>query len=252
MSDEGSTGTVSNDVSLSANPEYWEEWNQTWRFRSDYDAFMESQRAVAILVARESGQRDMRILDVGCGTGWLGNSLLPFGRVWGCDLSARAVADGSVRHPELTLICGDFLKVDIHGPFDFVVSADAFAHMPDHEACVRRIAALLKPGGTFLLMTQNPWIWRRRSTLRQMPNSVNHARVDEWPTRMRIRELLRSSFTVERVNTLDPGGDRGLIWWVENRYVRGGMSRLVGRALWRSLLERAGLGRELVIVAKRT
>jgi SAM-dependent methyltransferase len=152
----------------------------------------------------------------------------------------------------LKLTCGDFLVQDIPGPFDLIVSADAFAHMTDHEACIRRIAALLKPGGTFLLMTQNPDIWRRRSTLRQLPGSIPHASIDEWPSLARIRDLLRPAFLIQRVTSLDPGGDRGLIWWVENRYVRGGMGRVFGRTRWRALLEWAGLGRELVIVARRT
>jgi hypothetical protein len=50
---------------------------------------------------------------------------------------------------------------------------------------------------------------------------------------------------------MDPGGDSGLLWWVENRYINGGMNRLLGRARWRAFLERAGLGRELVIVSTR-
>jgi SAM-dependent methyltransferase len=231
--------------------QFWDNWNQTWRFRNDRDAFMEGQRAIATTVARGTGLQNMRILDVGCGTGWLGHALLPFGRVWGTDLSAVTIAEGSRLYPELTLVCGDFFEVDIPGPFDLVVSADSFAHMPDHAACVRRIAALLKPGGIFLLMTQNPEIWRRRSTLRPLPKSVPHASPAEWPSLASIRELLRPAFIIERVTSLEPGGDQGLLWWVENRYVRGVMNRLLGRARWRALLEWAGLGRELVVVARR-
>ena len=131
--------------SMSANKSQWDEWNLIWRFRQDHDQFKGRQRDVAVAVAREIG-RGMRILDVGCGTGWLGHELLPFGRVWGTDLSADAIADGALRYSELTLICGDFFGVELPGPFDLVVSADAFVHMPDHEAFLRPIAGLLKPG----------------------------------------------------------------------------------------------------------
>jgi 2-polyprenyl-3-methyl-5-hydroxy-6-metoxy-1,4-benzoquinol methylase len=240
------------DPKASPNPsQYWDDWNQTWRFRDDCDDFMAKQRDFALSVARQVGLRDARILDVGCGTGWLGNALLPFGRVWGIDFSSKSIAVGSLRYPELTLICGDFLKVDLAGPFDFVVSADALPHMPDYEAFFHRIGALLKPGGTFLLMTMNPRIWSRRSVLVEAPDYLAHATTDEWPTAARIRQLLRPSFTVEQTTSMDPGGDRGLLWWVENRYIRGGMSRLLGGQRWRSLLERVGLGRDLIIVARR-
>jgi 2-polyprenyl-3-methyl-5-hydroxy-6-metoxy-1,4-benzoquinol methylase len=231
--------------------QYWDEWNQTWRFREEYDDFMAKQADVALSVARQAALRNARILDVGCGTGWLGNALQPFGRVWGIDLSSASIAVGSMRYPGLTLICGDFLEVDLVGPFDFVVSADALPHMPDHEAFFHRVGALLRPGGTLLLMTMNPQVWCRRSVLVEAPDFLAHAGTDEWPTLTRIRRLMRPSFIVQRVTSMDPGGDRGLLWWVENRYVRGGMSRLLGRTRWRSLLERAGLGRDLIVVAKR-
>jgi SAM-dependent methyltransferase len=212
---------------------------------------MAKQRDLALSVARQAGLRDARILDVGCGTGWLGNALLPFGRVSGIDFSSASIAIGSQRYPGLTLICGDFLEVNLGEQFDFVVSADALPHMPDHEAFFHRVGALLKPGGTFLLMTMNPGVWSRRSVLVDAPAYLAHASTDEWPTRARIRQLLRPSFTVQRVTSMDPGGDLGLLWWVENRYVRGGMNRLLGANRWRCLLERAGLGRDLIIVARR-
>jgi 2-polyprenyl-3-methyl-5-hydroxy-6-metoxy-1,4-benzoquinol methylase len=250
--------TPENDVGVGTNAttgfdeqRYWNDWNRTWRSREGVDPFMERQRDIAISIARETGSRELRILDVGCGTGWLGNSLLPFGQVWGADLSVDAIAEGTRRHSGVSLICGDFLTVEVPGPFDLVVTADGIAHMPDHAACISRIADLTRPGGTLLLMTENPRVWQRRSTLRPLPPSVPHARPEEWPSLAVLRQLLLTAFTIQHVTSIEPGGDRGALWWVENRYVRGGMSRLVGRDRWRSLLERAGLGRELIIVATR-
>jgi hypothetical protein len=63
--------------------------------------------------------------------------------------------------------------------------------------------------------------------------------------------MLDPHFEIERVTSIYPGGDQGLLWWVENRYVRGGMGRLLGKQRWRSLLEAARIGRELVLVARR-
>jgi len=232
---------------LSQQREFWNEWNRTWRFR-DLDDFMQRQREVAVAVATVAGLRNARILDVGCGTGWLGNSLTSFGSVTGTDLSSEAISDGTSRHPNVELLCGDFLELDIAPPFDLVISADSLAHMHDPVACVRRVAELLRPGGTFLLMTQNRQVWRRRSRLKPL----GKGQIQVWPSLGRIRSLLRPHFGIDRVTSIDPGGDKGVLWWVENRYVRGAMGRLVGRQRWRSLLEAARLGRELVIVARRT
>ncbi|HEX4383640.1 MAG TPA: class I SAM-dependent methyltransferase, partial [Myxococcales bacterium] len=150
---------------LTEQQEFWNSWNSTWRFRDGLDTFMEAQARVAAGVAARL-PKGARVLDVGCGTGWLASSVLPFvAEAWGTDLSPGAIEDGQKRHPGVKLLAGDFLQLELQPPFDLIMSADSIAHMYDQEACVARIADLLKPGGTFLLMTQNRYVWRRRSKL---------------------------------------------------------------------------------------
>jgi hypothetical protein len=72
-----------------------------------------------------------------------------------------------------------------------------------------------------------------------------------WPSLSRIKELLLPRFEIESISSIDPGGDRGTLWWVENRWVRGGMGRIIGKQRWRSLLESLRLGRELTITARK-
>lgn len=226
---------------------FWDGWNASARFGDGLDDFMNRQRERALLVARDARLKDARILDAGCGTGWLGNELLPFGRVWGTDLSPAAIAEGKRRHPGVQLICGDFLEIELEAPLDFVVMSDSLTNMHDAAGAVRRVAQLLREGGTYLLMTPNREVWRRRSKLKPKGPGQYMA----WPPLATYRELLRRCFTIESVSTIVPGGDQGLLWWVENRWIRGAMGRLLGRERWRDLLESAGVGRELVIVATR-
>ena len=209
---------------------------------------MARQRDVAVSVAASMGGPDLRILDVGCGTGWLGHALTSFGHVWATDAMEIAVAEGRRRFPELTFVVGDFLSVPLPGPYDLIVTADAFLHF-DHHRSVQRFASLLRPNGTLLLMTQNPFVWKRRP-LEPFPADVPNGRLDQWPTRRQILGMLAPHFVVDRVTTLDPGGDRGVLWWVEHRYARGALNRLLGRQRCEAWLERAGLGRELVFVAR--
>jgi hypothetical protein len=109
------------------------------------------------------------------------------------------------------------------------------------------MAMLLRPGGVLVLMTPNREVWRRRSALKPL----GRGQVQHWLSLSQYLALLRPYFTIERVTTIDPGGDRGVLWWVENRYVRRGMSILLGPRRWQSLLEAARLGRELVVVGRR-
>jgi 2-polyprenyl-3-methyl-5-hydroxy-6-metoxy-1,4-benzoquinol methylase len=230
---------------------FWNDWNRKARFdetKSERDEFMRAQRDVAVHWAALAGLRGARILDVGCGTGWLGASLADFGHVTGTDLSEDAIAEGRRRYPAVDFVCGDFINdVNLKGTFDFVVSADVMGHVSDQPAYVGRIAALLRPGGRFLLMTQNALVWRRVDYLAPQ----GRGQIRDWPPLGRIPSLLQGMFAIEHVSSIVPGGNRGLLFWVENRVVRGGMKRLVGEDTWSYLLRAALLGRELVVVARR-
>ena len=244
------TGNVFEDhglPSIDAQKEFWARWNEKWRFRDGLDDFMQRQSHIAVAWAARVGLERASILDAGCGTGWLGDTLRPFGRVIGVDLSPTAIAEGSRRHTGVDLRCGDFLTMELPTQFDFVVSADSLAHVADQRAYITRVAGLMRPGGTLLLMSQNPPIWRRRS--KWVPTEAGQ--IEVWPSLRDLRSYLRPSFTVLHVTSLVPGGDRGALWWVENRFVRQAVRQLVGASRWDALLERALLGRELVVVAQR-
>lgn len=225
---------------------FWDRWNSEWRF-GGIDGFMVRQREVAQQWAVKKQLEGAAILDVGCGTGWLGNSLASFGRVTGVDLSPDSIEKGRSKHPSVELLAGDFLTMDLGRTFDFIVSADALAHFYDQSVFFARIASLLRSGGTFLLMTQNAAVWERRAG--RKPQDAAH--IQRFPTLEAIKQQLASAFEIEHIQTIAPGGDEGWLWWVENRYVRGGAGRLVGPKRWEALLERFGLGRELVVVARR-
>lgn len=232
---------------LAEQIQFWDRWNTEYR-TSDIHPFMARQRDIAVDVARHEQLRDARILDVGCGTGWLGHALLPFGKVAGTDLSPSSIAFGRNAFPGVDLQCGNFLELALDGPFDLVVSADVISHVYDQARFVQRVAELLRPGGVFLLMTQNSFVWNRSSHLQP----VKPGQIRNWPSVRRVHALLARDFHVERITSIVPGGDRGILFWVTNRYVAGGMRRLLpGRDTWTHFLENMRLGRELVYVARR-
>jgi SAM-dependent methyltransferase len=226
---------------------FWDRWNQACRFKDDESPFMAREKHEATTVAQRIGLHGARILDVGCGTGWLGHSLLSFGSVTGTDLSPLSISEGTRRFPGLRLVAGDFMALEFDGPFDFIVCADALVNIPDAPAAVAKITKLLRPGGTFLLMVPNREVWRHRSALER----VGEGQFMRWPPLSLIREWLRPHVVIDRIGTIEPGGDRGLLWWVENRWVRGLLGRALGRRRWQSLLETARLGRQWVIVTHR-
>jgi SAM-dependent methyltransferase len=99
-----------------------------------------------------------RLLDVGCGTAWLGDH---FARYQGIDASAEVVAEAAGRG--LAVVRGDLaegLPFD-GGGFDAVVMKDLLEHVPDPVHTVSEARRVLAPGG--LAFASSPdaqrWVW---------------------------------------------------------------------------------------------
>ncbi|MCL3994587.1 class I SAM-dependent methyltransferase [Streptomyces lavenduligriseus] len=95
-------------------------------------------------------------LDVGCGDGLLARKLTGRAeRVTGIDKSPRMIAHArelAVGDPRLTFVEGDFLTADLPDEgYDFICSVTAIHHM-DLEAALVRMRALLRPGGTLVVV----------------------------------------------------------------------------------------------------
>ncbi|MEV4297568.1 class I SAM-dependent methyltransferase [Microbispora rosea] len=95
-------------------------------------------------------------LDVGCGDGLLARKLTGRAkRVTGVDRSPEMIARArelSGGRPELTFVEGDFLTAALPSEeYDFVCSVSAIHHM-DFDAALARMRALLRPGGTLVVV----------------------------------------------------------------------------------------------------
>src|SRR3954452_2334013 len=101
---------------------------------------------------------DAKLLDVGCGTGWLAEH---FSDYTGIDGSAEAVAAAQTKGR--SIVHGD---VDQPFPFedasfDGVVLKDLLEHVADPVAVVREAHRVLKPGGSAFASSPDAqrWVW---------------------------------------------------------------------------------------------
>lgn len=95
-----------------------------------------------------------RLLDAGCGSGWLSGSASRGGaRVWAFDVALAGVAAARGRYPEVEAFSvGDLYRLSFGaGVFDAVVVSEVLEHLEDIDAALAEVGRILKPGGRLLV-----------------------------------------------------------------------------------------------------
>jgi SAM-dependent methyltransferase len=109
------------------------------------------RRALAIETVR--AYDSPRVLDVGCGSGRIGEFVLEAGtgRYLGIDFSEPMIELARARlarfHDGAELMLGDFLDASIEGPFDVVLALGLFDYLPAPHRFSRRMFELCASGG---------------------------------------------------------------------------------------------------------
>jgi malonyl-CoA O-methyltransferase len=186
-----------------------------------YDDHAGPQRAAAALVA-ELAQRQkpggvQRILEIGCGTGFLTRDIQarwPVAELIVTDLSPEMLAR-TARH---AFVAGTFLAMDGESPpfegewFDLILSSLAFQWFDDLPDALGRLASLLRPGGSLIFSTMGEGSfcnWREAHV-----DCGLIAGVPAYPSLADLRSVLSSyedAFAFDEIYPLGCDGARGLI-----------------------------------------
>jgi len=94
-----------------------------------------------------------RVLDVGCGSGRIGEFVLEAGasHYVGVDFSEPMIGLARARlkrfAPQTQLIVDDFLTAPLEGPFEVILAVGLFDYLPEPHRFSRRMFELCAPGG---------------------------------------------------------------------------------------------------------
>ena len=149
--------------------------------------FGPSHRALIRRIKAVAGDRPVKVLDVGCGTGQFAEKIraaVPKATVWGVDLVSEMLAKGSPRWSRnadrVQPVQGDSERLPFgDDAFDFVTCANSFHHYPHQDRAVAEMHRVLKPGGRLLLVDgyrDAPWGWLIYDVcVASIEGSVHHA-----------------------------------------------------------------------------
>jgi SAM-dependent methyltransferase len=224
-----------------------EFYNQRW---SEFNFANRTKlvRCVAILEHFANLKlHEPRIIDLGCGAGWLSGILGNFGPTVGVELSSVAVEKAARKYPYVQFIQADILEWQCpEGEFDVVVSQEVLEHVPDQAKYLDVVWRLLKPGGHLILTTPNA------RTCRALLKEEDQQPLEEWITLSGLRRLLNRRFEGVRISTAFPVYGVKKWWMLANSTL---VKRIAGRLGLGRALDRiqfwCGCGMHAVAVARK-
>lgn len=214
---------------------------------------LELKRLIAILqmIEKIEKENEMKILDLGCGRGWLSSILSHIGTTIGIELSPEAVSASQERYNYIEFRSGDMFKVLTEkDTYDLVVSQEVIEHVEDQSAFVNLVADSLKLGGHFVFTTPNAYTQDHRT-------QEEHKRwglqpIENWIDRKQIIKLLVQRFEVIEIRSIIDGFGTTGIFRIANSYkLRKLLSYLRISSLYSYFILKFGYGLHLVAHGRR-
>jgi len=136
--------------------------------------------------------KQLRMIEVGCGRGWLTNLASMYGTCEGIEPVAGVIEHARRLFPHLRFETGaaqQVLQRSDFSPYDVVLCSEVIEHVPhgQKDAFVEELAKLLKPGGFLILTTPRGEMWERWKSIAP-PNQP----VEDWVTEDQLRGIFAS------------------------------------------------------------
>ncbi len=226
---------------------FWNHWNREAREERPPDRPTLRRQQEVLVALNRAGIRSARILEVGCGTGWLSARLLDYGEVTATDLADEIVERARCSFPDVRFLAGDFMTLDAGTGYDVVVCLETLSHVVDQRAFVARLGGCLRSDGLLVLTTQNRFVLERRDDVMPPgPGQVRH-----WLNRSELASLLTPVFRILRLTSLEPEGRGGVLRLVNSSKLNRPLVAVLGRDQLCRWKEAAGLGQTLLVVAEK-
>jgi SAM-dependent methyltransferase len=234
---------------VSKESEWWDRWNS--RYRAGAIGSVTLGLCWAVLAALETLESIPlgSLLEVGCGTGWFAEYLVGRWEYVGLDLSPAAIEIARNLVP-----AAHFEQCDFHTwippreRFDIILVVDTITSLRDQDLAVEKIADALRPNGWALVTAVNPFVYSRMRRV----GPPGDGQVRKWLTKSELHALLkRHSLLPVRSWTVLPGGDMGILRWINAQRLNRPVASVIGEQRLRRAKELLGLGQYRIVVARK-
>lgn len=234
------------DAPVDLQTYFWNRWNADQREHKTSE--VSTRQAEVILGWLENtGQKNLDILDVGCGAGWFAPLLASYGTVTGTDLSDEVLNRAAKRWPQATFIAGDFMALDFgKATFDVIVTLEVLSHVFDQKAFIRKLSTHLRPGGYLMLATQNRHVLEKYNAI--PPPAPGQLR--RWVYQQELADLLAPEFESMELFTVSPIARVGIMRLVNSWKLNAPIRAIFGNRVER-MKERMGFGWTLMSLSRR-
>jgi 2-polyprenyl-3-methyl-5-hydroxy-6-metoxy-1,4-benzoquinol methylase len=147
--------------------------------------------------------KSLRILDLGCGRGWLSNLLTEFGSVTGAEPVKGVVNYAKKIFPNVEFIVGstkELIKSETKN-FDLIVCSEVLEHIPDDKKneFIGEIHQLLANGGHAIFSTP-----RAEAQVDWLKNSKITQPIEEWISEIDLEKLFsQNSFKSKELKRVE-------------------------------------------------
>jgi 2-polyprenyl-3-methyl-5-hydroxy-6-metoxy-1,4-benzoquinol methylase len=185
------------DVATSSPEEHTGYYDALWTHlgaQLHYTELMRVEFVVGELCSRVSGGR-IKILDYGCGRGWMAPYLAQFGDVIGVDFSTSGIEFARSHYANYGQFRIGDSKHQLLGfeaaSFDAIVCSEVIEHVGDAHKVIAQLRRLLRPNGLLLLTTPNGNVWDVFQSDRRFVHALQP--VESWLRPSRLSQLLRAA-----------------------------------------------------------
>jgi 2-polyprenyl-3-methyl-5-hydroxy-6-metoxy-1,4-benzoquinol methylase len=212
-------------------------------------------RSIAILEAIASAKLiEPKIVDLGCGAGWLAAIVAQFGPTVAIDFSEAAIAVATEKYNHVQFIAANIFDWDYpKGAFDIVISQEIIEHIDnikDQERYLEIASDLLHDDGLLILTTPSAAIFN--ALQETLLTTYLDQPVENLLSKQELKSLLRKRFKIISMTTIIPThGTKGRYKIINSYFLKSFFDKLCLGRIFDKIRLRLGYGLHAVAIAKK-